>query len=835
MKIGRMVWAGSLFGLLAISGFAAEAFDAVITPSVEKRIDTLIGQMTLDEKVSMLTGATYWDTKSIGRLGIPSLRVMDGPHGVRTGKATCFPTGVSMGACWNDELMRRVGAAMARECRAKGNDVLLGPCINIHRAPLGGRNFESMSEDPFLAGRIAVAYVRGVQSQRVGTSVKHFACNNQEWERGSISVEIDERALREIYLPAFRMAVQEASPCTLMAAYNKIRGSHCSENKYLLTDILKKEWSFKGFVVSDWGGTHSTVPAVANGLDLEMPGPGPFLGMPLLDPVRKGELAQSGIDESVRRILRVLFFVGAFDNERAKLPQALDTFEHRELARELAAEAIVLLKNDRGVLPIGRENAKSIAVIGPSAAVARTGGGGSSEVEPFYSVSPLQGLQKRCGDAIRVRYARGCLLPAEIEAIGSKVLLPEGGVPGQHGLKGEYFNNQDFSGDPVLTRIDEQIDFEWGGGAPAPGIGDDNFSVRWTGKLVPLSTFKYRIGMTSDDGIRLYIDDKLLVDHWKDHGPATQTAEIDLEAGKEYRLRIEYHEASGGAMVRLGWAGNEDYIGQAAQLAADCDVAVVCAGLSVAFEGEGNDRNTLDMPGPQKELIEAVAKANSNTVVVLFNGTPVPMPWLSQVAAVVEAWYPGQEGGNAIAAVLLGDTNPSGKLPFTFPKKLSDSPAQANYPGSNGVVRYAEGLYVGYRYYDTKNVEPLFPFGYGLSYTRFKYDHLKVNGSLSAAQPKVTVTLDVENTGAYAGKEVVQLYVHDVESSLDRPAREMKGFNKVALAPGEKTNVTFTLDKDTFAFYHPDRKEWVVEPGEFEILIGSSSRDLRLKQTLKLE
>ncbi|MFH0952702.1 MAG: glycoside hydrolase family 3 C-terminal domain-containing protein [Verrucomicrobiota bacterium] len=802
---------------------------------IETRVKDLVGRMTLEEKVDLLSGKAGDCTKDIPRLGIPSLRVSDGPHGLGWGvKATCFPTDLSMAATWNPDLIRQVGVALGQEARASNRQVLLGPCMNIHRTPLGGRNFESFGEDPYLAGRMAVAYVKGVQSQKVGTSIKHYACNNQEWERTTISVELDERALREIYLPAFKAAVQEADPWTLMGAYNKVRGRWCCENKYLLTDILKNEWGFKGFVVSDWGGTHSTVDAANAGLDLEMPGPGEHLNRSLIDAVKKGEVKQAVIDDKVRRILRVIFLAGLFDAPDPKLKGALATPEHITLARKVAEESIALLKNEGNALPLNRDQIKTLAVIGPNAEVARVGGGGSSTVEPPYAVSPLEGIRKKCGSQVAVSHSKGCTSPMELKPIVSSMLSPPGATNAEHGLRAEYFDNMNLNGEPKVTRIDPEIDFNWGDKSPDPRIPADQFSVRWTGTFTPAMSGAYELGLTSDDGFRLYLDGSLLVDSWVDQAGLTKTAPVTLEAGKAYDLRVEYYENWGGALARFGYIpSGDEMVGDAVTAAAACDAAVVFVGLSHQFEGEGNDRHNLELPGKQNELIESVVKANKNTIVVVISGTPVNMSrWLDQVPAVVEMWYAGLEGGNAIANVLFGDVNPSGKLPMTFPKDLKDFPSQENYPGANGVVRYAEGIYVGYRYFDTKQVEPLFPFGHGLSYTQFGYSDLKIAYRMDPQGPRLGASLNLENTGTREGSEVVQLYVHDVKSSLDRPLKELKAFKKVSLKPGEKKPVTFELGRSALAFYDPARKGWVVEPGAFEILVGSSSRDIRLKGTV---
>ena len=794
---------------------------------VEERVTDLLGQMTLEEKISLLAGKDGGETKTIDRLGIPPLRVIDGPHGVGWGnKSTCFPSGISMGACWNPALIEEVGQALASETRAAGRNILLGPCVNIHRIPNGGRNFESYSEDPYLAGRIAVAYIKGIQSQRIGTSLKHFACNNQEWERLTISTEIDERTLQEIYLPAFKAAVTEAHPWTVMSAYNKVNGSYCSENKHLQLDLLKKAWGFNGFIVSDWGATHSVVGCALNGLDLEMPGPGEFFGPKLLEAVRAGEVNEEIINDKVRRLLRVMFWAGLFDPADKSLKAEMATPAHAALARRLSEEAIVLLKNQNDVLPLNKNKIKSIAVFGPNANEGRPGGGGSSNVEAPYLISPLQGIKDKLPDGVTVTYDEGCP-SATLTPIASENLSPPDAQPDQHGLKAEYFDNMNLEGEPVVTRIDANVDMEWGDGSPDPKLPIDGFSARWTGVFTPPRSGSYQLGMGSDDGFRIFLDGKMLIDGWRDRFGQIDTTTIELEAGRPYNLRIEYYENMGGAAARFGWVPPTSTTEGITQLAHNADAAIICVGLFALFEGEGYDRSNIDMPGQQNDLIKTVVAANPNTIVVLINGTPLDMTsWIDQAPAVVEAWYPGLEGGHAIANVLFGDVNPSGKLPDTFAKKLEDYPSFATFPGSDGKVFYSDGIYVGYRHFDTREVEPLFPFGHGLSYTKFDYANLTITPVPDSTQ--VRVSFELENTGNRAGAEVAQLYVRDVVSSIERPMKELKAFKKVHLKPGEKRTTDLYLDQGSFSFFDPEKNLWVAEPGEFEILVGSSSRDIRL-------
>jgi beta-glucosidase len=819
---------------------------------MKNRIEELLKQMTLEEKVSMLAGSDAWHTQSVERLGIPAIKVTDGPHGARGAIArggpssACFPVGTAMASTWNTELIGRVGAALGEETRAKSAHILLGPTVNIHRSPLAGRNFECYSEDSHLTSRIAVAFINGVQSQNVGACIKHYVCNDSEFERMSISSEVGERALREIYLPPFRAAVEEAEPWAVMAAYNKVNGTFASENKYLLTDILKGEWGFKGLIVSDWSGARNTIPAANGGLDLEMPGPARVMGDKLLKAVNEGHVSEQVIDDKVRRILRIIIKSGAFENHEEAPEKAVDKPEHRRLARETAAEGIVLLKNERNVLPLDEQRVKSLAVIGPNAKVARIMGGGSSQVNPHYAVTPWEGITKRCGDAIKVSYQQGCTNHKMGPVISEEWLIPSG-VQGDRGLTAEYFNGLDLAGEPVLTEVCQKLDLIWSGEF-SPLVDKDEFSARWTGRFVAPETGTYMFSLISVGLSRLYIDDELVIDNWTEQirgeayygaGTKEMIAKVDMTAGLSHDIKAEYSkvDASFFGAFRLGCLPPvpADSIERAAELAAESDAALVFVGTSDEWESEGYDRADMELPGDQVELVKKVAAANKNTVVVLNTGSPVTMgQWIDQVPSVVEAWFPGQECGHAIADILFGDVNPSGKLPTTFPKRLEDTPTYINYPGENGQVLYGEGIFVGYRYYDKKKIEPLFPFGHGLSYTSFEYGDLEI-GSAEEAEDSVEIAVDVKNTGEREGKEVVQLYVRDVESSLVRPEKELKAFKKVALEPGETKTVRFTLDKDALSFYDPGRKQWIAEAGEFEILIGSSSRDIRARGSFSLK
>jgi beta-glucosidase len=802
-------------------------------------IETLLSQMTLEEKATLLAGADLWHTVPLPRLGIPVLKVTDGPVGARgvggsSGPASaCFPCGTALAATWDTDLVQQVGQALAEETQAKGAHILLAPTVNIHRSPLAGRNFECYSEDPYLTSRMAVAYIQGLQSKGVGACVKHFVCNDSEFERQSISSEVGERALREIYLPPFQAAVCEAGAWALMSAYNRLNGVYCSENRRLLLDILKGEWGFDGLVISDWHGTYSQN-AAAGGLDLEMPGPGNWLGAEqVLDLLRSGQVSEAQIDDKVRRLLLTLQRVGALDGAGLQPEEALDRPEHRGLIRRAGAEAVVLLKNSAGVLPLDPSRLASLAVIGFNVRHPQVLGGGSAEVTPHTIVTPLDGIRNAAGQGVDVAYAPGVAANRQVLLLDSDWLSAG---DGRHGLEVALFDNLDLSGSPSGAWFSERTNITWVD-PYLNGVNPQRFSARLSSRLVPPRNGRYRFSLSGSGLYRLALDGQYLVQIWaqdrQDVAPGElgeNQAEIDLQAGRSYELVIEYawEGQSPWRLLRIGCQllPEGDWLAEAVALAARSQVAVVFAGLTHEWESEGFDRLDMDLPAAQNELIEQIANANPHTVVVLNSGSPVRMPWLEKVAAVLQMWYPGQEAGNAIADVLFGAVDACGRLPTTFPRRLEDTPAFINYPGENGRVNYGEGIYVGYRYYDQKDVESLFPFGFGLSYTSFAYRDLRLDAETYGPGDKIQASLEVHNTGPRPGKEVVQLYVRDVQASLARPPKELKAFAKVALQPGEARRVTLTLDETALAFYDDARQAWVAEPGEFEVLVGSSSRHI---------
>jgi beta-glucosidase len=763
-------------------------------------------ELTLEQKVAMCAGEDLWHTTGVRDAGVPRIKVTDGPSGARGARlygttSASFPCGTAFAATWNTGLMREVGAALADEARTKGAHVLLGPTVNIHRTPLAGRNFECYSEDPFLTARIAVAFIVGLQSKGVAACVKHFACNDQEHERMSISAAVDARTLREIYLPPFEAAVREAHAWCVMAAYNRFNETYCAENAELIA-ILKEEWGFDGVLMSDWWGTKSTAASANAGLDLEMPGPPSYFGEALRTAVRNGEVGEDTIDDKVRRLSLLAERTGASLDQPAE--QSVDDPARRALARRTAGESIVLLRNEDAILPL--DPSATIAVIGPNAAVAQVQGGGSAQVNPHYEVSPLDGIRARAPHAV---HEQGCVIAKAIPAVRIPLTL-------------ELTD----AGGASLTEMAARGYFRWIG-RPHPSFERGAFDITITGTLKADAGGQWTFGLTSAGLSKLYVDDALVIDNWTSQTPGTAffglgssevTASLPLRAGQRCALRVEFRSTGpiSGLVIGCLPPVPDDLLERAVAAAAQADAAVVVVGTTPEWESEGFDHESFSLPGAQDELVERIAAVQPRTVVVVNTGSPYAMPWASRVPAIVQTWFGGQEYGNAVADVLFGDVNPSGKLPATFPVRIED--VTVNYPGVDGVVAYEEGIFVGYRSYDARGVEPRFCFGHGLSYTTFAYGDARVDG--------LCVEIEVTNIGSRAGAEVVQLYVRDLECSVPRPPKELKGFAKVVLEPGETRTVRFTLDERALSFYDDG---WTSEPGEFEVLIGSSSRDIRAR------
>jgi beta-glucosidase len=836
-----------LIALLSVTSFATAApksspsYDSssiatVSNPAIEKKIDRLLVQLTLDEKLKMLSGdETGFASAGVPRLGIPPLKMTDGPAGVRDGStaSNAYPVPINLAASWDVDLAQRFGATAGRDTKAKGKHILLAPCVGIARFPLGGRNFESFGEDAYLSSRIGVGVTKGIQSESVIATVKHYAANDQEWKRNTYDSIVDDRALHETHLLPFEAAVKEGKVWSLMTAYNVINGQQASENKQLL-DILKKDWGFQGLVISDWTSVYSADVSANNGLDIEMPLP-LWWGDRLRQAIKDGKVTEAVIDEKIRRHLRIRFVANVFNNPDPKLDESVVRGKApRAVALEMAEKSMVLLKND-GILPLKREKLSSVAMVGPNAAVMRAGGGGSSGVQPWITVSPLDGFKAAVGDKVKVMHAEGASLnhlkpvPVPLSFLRTPDGKPEG-------LRGEYFNNETFEGKPVLTRIDDGVNFDWKYGSPDPVVNLDNFSVRWTGVFMPNETRVYRFSLSSDDASSLYINDKLITSQNKQMQPG----EILLESGKTYRIRLEYVEELGEANMKFGWVDAKanlnakvPTIEEAVQVAKQAELVILHVGNSSNQEMEGEDMPGFELMNNQENLVTAVLDANPNTIVVLYGGVPFKLTnWLSRAKAVVAAMYPGQEGGTALASLLLGDKSFSGKLPFSYIQDRSESPAFKGYMDPSRKVYYSEGVFVGYKYYDQHKVTPLFPFGHGLSYAQFVYSNLKVRKTGKAT---ALATVTIKNTGKMAADEVVQLYVEPKQSKLPRPIRELKAFARVSLKAGESKTVNIALGDRAFSYYDPAKAAWVADAGDYVVHAAASSRDLRQQAVVTLK
>jgi beta-glucosidase len=829
-KLGIVV----LLSLLPITGSTTLHIDERSRANVDERVEAILSRMTLEEKVDLIGGIPDFFTHSFPRLGISSLKMSDGPLGVHDfGPTTAYSAGIALAASWDEDLARRVGVMMGKDARARGVNVILAPGMNIYRAPMCGRNFEYFGEDPYLASRIAVSEIEGIQSQGAIATAKHFVANNQEYGRMDTSSEVDERTLREIYLPAFEAAVKEARVGAIMDAYNLVNGVYMTQNNYLNSEILKKEWGFDGILMSDWGATHDGVAAANAGLDLEMPFGDHMNRAALLPAIREGKVSLDTIDDKVRRIFREASKFGFFDREQTDTGIPLDNQEGRAIALEEARDGIVLLKNDRNILPLDKNKLKTIAVIGPDAYPAVIGGGGSSLVVPFNSVSYLEGISNYLGTQVKVLYA------ADSVPINEVVAQSEfrTSIGGGNGLTGEYFDNQNLEGKPVLVRTDPHVDFHWGEGSFAPNEPVDHFSARWTAYYVPKTSGDYRFYVSADDGARVYVDDIRIIDDWQRHGETLDTSTRTLEAGHTYKIKLEYFEAVGAATLRFGVIAADQTVGRETKaLAAKADAVVLCIGFDPSSESEGADR-TFRLPSGQDALIHDIASVNKNVIVILTAGGNVDMTqWIASVPALVDAWYPGQEGGTALAQILFGDYNPSGKLPASFERRWEDNATFHSYYPKEGEKRvaYTEGVFLGYRHFDRSPIKPMFPFGYGLSYTNFAYSNLSVSPRTGRDADSVVVTFDVKNVGERPGAEVAELYVGDSHASVPRPMKELKGFAKVLLQPGETGKITLHLNRRSFAYYEVKTKQWTADPGDFSILVGGSSQHIDLKGTFTL-
>ena len=803
---------------------------AASTPEIERRVDKLLGQLSLEEKIDLLGGVDGFYVRAMPKIGLPRLKMADGPFGVRNyGPATTMAGGIALAATWNPALVERAGGEIGRDARARGVHFMLGPGVNIYRAPLNGRNFEYFGEDPFLASRITVAYIKGMQAQGVSATVKHFMGNNSEFDRHNADSIIDERTEREIYLPTFEAAVKEAHVGSIMDSYNLVNGQHATQNGKINIDLAKREWGFEGIMMSDWSSTYDAIGIANGGLDLEMPSGKYFNREALLPLIRESKVSTATIDDKVRRILRTAIEFGWLDREQTDSSISLYNLEGRQVALEAARESMVLLKNEGNVLPLGKSDAKTILLVGPDAYPAVPVGGGSAGVEPFAGVSFLQGLSNYSGGTVRVLYSPG--IPSLSDIAGSTEFVTEA-ANGQRGLHVDYFGNENLEGQPVLSRVERHVNLGHGSQRDFPA---QSKSDRWSGYYVPQTSGSYEffVHSSAEDGgyYRLYVDDKLVLDNWKTSPQILGQAAITLDA-KPHKVVLEHHGHPGwfGPRLKLGIMRNGSFVTEDAKaMAKKADAVVVAAGFDANSESEAADR-TFGLPPGQDELIQEMAAANKKTIVVLTSGGGVDMhSWLDQVAGVVQAWYPGQEGGTALAEILFGDANPSGRLPISIERRWEDNPVHDSYyPDAQNRVVYKEGVFVGYRGYEHSGVKPLFPFGFGLSYTTFSYSNLSVAPSASA-DGTVAVAFDLKNTGNRAGAEVAQVYVGAGDSKVPRPAKELKRFARVDLKPGETQHVSLTLDPRAFSYYDVGAKQWRADPGEYEVLVGSSSANIDLK------
>jgi beta-glucosidase len=834
-------------------------------PAPQRDLGRLIADLTLEEKATLTAGRNGWSTQPVERVGLPPVRVTDGPNGARgssvlgigEASAACVPCGTALGATWDPDLVERVGELLGEEARTKGCRVLLAPTVNLHRSPLAGRNFECFSEDPLLSGRMAAAYIRGVQSRAVATTVKHLAGNEAEYERYTMNSVIDERALREIYLLPFEIAVKEGDALGLMTSYNRLNGSWCADDEALLAGLLRGEWGFRGFVVSDWFAFMSTDRSPRAGLDLEMPGPARVYGPALAAAVRAGEVPEELLDAQVTRLLRVFDELGALDDPPEAQEQSIDRPEHRAIAREAASASIVLLRN-QGLLPLDPAAIQTLAVVGPNADRAQIMGGGSAKLRPHYRITPLEAIRERFGPGVEIRHERGAGIDRSIPPVAAAQLAG--------GFALDVFAGTELAGEVVhrLRRPDGILLFT---DEVGPGVDADEFSYRARGAYTPAEDGVHVFSLVQAGGhARVLVGGELLLDGMTDPPPRGEAyfgmgserraAEVDLRAGEPVEVVVEFASRGAasqfhGAEVGCRAPAPDDLLERAVAAAEGADAALVVVGTNDDWESEGHDRRSMDLPGAQDELVRRVCAVNPNTVVVVNTGSPVTMDWAAEAPAVLQIWFGGQEAAHALADVLTGDAEPAGRLPTTFPERLEHNPSYGNFPGENGEVRYGEGVLVGYRWYEARRLPTRFPFGHGLSYSTFALGEPALSAAAFAPGDTLTVQVPVANTGDRRGAEVVQCYVAPLAPGLVRPPQELKAFAKVWLDPGEQTTVTLELGDRAFAAWDPGDREWPslrprfagsplvnddpdrrtrggwrIEGGAYEIRIGRSSADI---------
>lgn len=837
----RSISAPALFAalIMVFSQSWAEKSDIDTRTKTSDRVEALVSAMTLEEKIDFIGGYENFHIRPVPRLGIPQINISDGPVGIRNfGPSTAYPATINLAASWDRKLAHKMGEALGMESRAKNVHLLLAPGMNIYRMPITGRNFEYLGEDPYLVGEMGKHYIIGLQSQGVMANAKHYAANNQEYDRNRVSSDIDERTLREIYLPHFKKAVQEAKVASVMTGYNPVNGIQMSQHERLNNHILRDEWGFEGFTISDWASTYDGVAAANGGLDLEMPS-GQFMNRKnLLPAIKSGAVTEATIDDKIRHILTAYERFGYLDNANLADGYTLDAAYVRRTAIDLARGGMVLLKNTDRALPLKKAKVKRIAVIGPNGHPAVTGGGGSSGTQPLHQISLLDAVKAAVGPKVNVVHEEGVFSGAAFpQGLWDEFpfyVYDEGEKrPGAHA---EFYRGIDLQGDIIHQQHYEHVKLENEELWHADDVPETQFSVRFTSYFTPSESGYYALGAKGDDGYRILLDNVEVANLWRNQGPTDGKADVFLNAGQEYKVVVEYYQDGGGALIyqgikRIQMATPPAQIaGEAIAAAREADVVIMAVGFDARTEGESYDR-TFELPYQQGQLIRDVAKVNNNVIVVLNAGGNVAMPWLPEVEALLMAWYPGGEGNVAAAEILFGDISPSGKLPASFEYALEDNPAFEHYFDPDGDLRvfYGEGLFMGYRYWDQAEQKPRFPFGYGLSYTTFNYSNAKADRTRYQPGDTVAVTVDIKNAGRVPGAEVVQLYVHDKQAAVKRPHKELKQFAKVHLQPGEQQTVTLTLDENAFTYYDVQSKSWVLEEGDFELLIGSSSQDVRAR------
>ena len=804
----------------------------------------LLKELTLDEKVTLLSGFNNWYTNKIERLNIPSIKMSDGPNGVRgdgtSGKSSaCFPCPILMGSTWNEDLFYEIGEALGEEANDKDVDVLLGPTINLHRHPLGGRHFENYSEDPFLVGKLATAYVKGVQSKKVSACLKHFIANDTEFERHTSSSNVDERTLREVYLLPFEMGVKEGNSKSVMSAYNKLNNIYCSSHKELLIDILKKEWNFDGYVVSDWGAALETVENAHGGLDLEMPGPGNTWGKKLLEAVTEGLVDEEVINDKVERILNIAEFSGRFDSPENKLEKSNIRKSHNKLLRKVASEGMVLLKNKK-ILPLKKSAIKKLAVIGPNAKNSQIIGGGSASLKPHYQVHPFEALQERFSDDFSISYAEGAKTNKYLPKLNERLFSNS-----EDGFLVEYFDKEINKDKLISSEVLKGNKF-W----VFEGFAKDIINKEERPSVIVRFSCDYSPDVSGEHDFEIFgiglgklkIDGKVLIDNWNEttqgeaffsFATAPKRNSIYLDKNETYKFEVEYFFEGRFPAIHFGCMPpeKENLLEEAIKTSREADAVILIVGTNSDWETEGNDRSELALPADQDKLIESVIKENANTVVVINSGSPVSMPWINDSNAILQSWFGGQEYGNALADLIFGEINPSGKLPTTFPVQIEDTPAFDYYPGKNSQMNYEEKLLIGHRWYERKGKKPLFPFGFGLSFTKFSFSDLEV---IKKDDLNINCKFRIKNFGEMDGHEVAQCYVAFLKAEEDEPLKTLQSFKKVFIEKNKEIELEISLNKRNFSYWDVDKKDWMVKPGEYRIDIGSSSEKIELSGIIVL-